>query len=898
MYLKQVLSLVIVVIMCFLSGFVLCDEFQEVSAALLELKKSFTEDPLNVLIDWSEETNKNLCAWRGITCDHDSVHVVSLNLSGSSLGGSISPSLGLLKNLTHLDLSNNNLMGPIPTTLSELSSLESLSLFSNQLTGSIPTQLGSLTGLRVLRIGDNWLTGQIPNSFGGLVNLVNLALASCSLTGQIPPQLGRLNQLESLILQDNQLEGPIPVELGNCSSLTLFTAALNNLNGSITAELGRLRNLQLLNLANNSLSGEIPSELGELSQLGYLNLLGNKLEGPIPRSFSKLGSLQNLDLSMNMLSGGIPEEFGDMGQLVYIVLSNNNISGTIPGNMCTNNTNLESLVLSGIQLSDLNFLHLRQNELVGQIPASLGNCNQLTILDLADNNLSGGIPESFGFLQALEQLMLYNNSLEGNLPGSLINLANLTRINFSKNRFNGSISALCSSRKFLSFDVTNNAFDGEIPPQLGNSINLERLRIGNNKFSGKIPLTLGKIHELSLLDLSGNSITGEIPPQVLLCKKLTHIDLNKNLLSGPIPMWLGSLPQLGELKLSSNQFFGSLPRELFNCSKLLVLALDDNLLNGSIPEEVEVGEMVSLGKLDLSYNSLQGKLSKQFSDWPAKVFEGNAHLCGGPLDRCSAPVANRQSTLSEPALVAISVLSTLSAIALLIVVILLYLKHKQEFLRKVGEVNFTHSSGSSQAQRRLLFQHGTAKRDLKWEDIMEATNNLSDEFIIGSGGSGTIYKAELHNGTTIAVKKISCKDDLLSNKSFTTEIKTLGRIRHRHLVKLMGYCCNKGSGSNLLIYDYMENGNDTFGVDMDMVRWVETHIEMAGSPREELISERLKPLFPVEECAAYQVLEIALQCTKTSPQERPTSRIVCDLLLQVLNNRTVDFDKINVDSYT
>ncbi|KAI9198636.1 hypothetical protein LWI28_019475 [Acer negundo] len=57
--------------------------------------------------------------------------------------------------------------------------------------------------------------------------------------------------------------------------------------------------------------------------------------------------------------------------------------------------------------------------------------------------------------------------------------------------------------------------------------------------------------------------------------------------------------------------------------------------------------------------------------------------------------------------------------------------------------------------------------------------------------------------------------------------------------------------------------DDTFAcVDMDMVRWVETHIEMAGSSLEDLISEQLKPLFPAEECAAYQVLEIALQCTK------------------------------------
>lgn len=86
-----------------------------------------------------------------------------------------------------------------------------------------------------------------------------------------------------------------------------------------------------------------------------------------------------------------------------------------------------------------------------------------------------------------------------------------------------------------------------------------------------------------------------------------------------------------------------------------------------------------------------------------------------------------------------------------------------------------------------------------------------------------------------------------------------------------------------------------FGMEMDMVRWVEMSIEMSGCTREELIDAQMKPLLPGEECAAYQVLQIALQCTKTSPQERPSSRQVCDLLLNVFNNRMVNFDKVHID---
>lgn len=84
---------------------------------------------------------------------------------------------------------------------------------------------------------------------------------------------------------------------------------------------------------------------------------------------------------------------------------------------------------------------------------------------------------------------------------------------------------------------------------------------------------------------------------------------------------------------------------------------------------------------------------------------------------------------------------------------------------------------------------------------------------------------------------------------------------------------------------------------VDMVRWVEMHINMKGTEREELVDPELKPLLPYEEFAAFQVLEIAIQCTKTTPMERPSSRQVCDLLLHVSKNKKVEFEKMKMDSY-
>lgn len=89
----------------------------------------------------------------------------------------------------------------------------------------------------------------------------------------------------------------------------------------------------------------------------------------------------------------------------------------------------------------------------------------------------------------------------------------------------------------------------------------------------------------------------------------------------------------------------------------------------------------------------------------------------------------------------------------------------------------------------------------------------------------------------------------------------------------------------------------TFGENVDMVRWVESHIEMQGPGRDELIDQKMKPLLPHEEIAAFQVLEIGLQCTKTAPAERPSSRHACDLLLHVLKDRASNAEKMSRDPY-
>ncbi|KAL9996272.1 putative protein kinase RLK-Pelle-LRR-XI-1 family [Helianthus debilis subsp. tardiflorus] len=87
----------------------------------------------------------------------------------------------------------------------------------------------------------------------------------------------------------------------------------------------------------------------------------------------------------------------------------------------------------------------------------------------------------------------------------------------------------------------------------------------------------------------------------------------------------------------------------------------------------------------------------------------------------------------------------------------------------------------------------------------------------------------------------------------------------------------------------------TFGEKMDMVRWVESRIEMQGPEREELVDRPLKPLLPQEENVAFQVHEIGLRCTRSAPAERLSSRQACDLLMRVLKDRELNAEKKSLD---
>ncbi|KAL8061433.1 hypothetical protein ABFS82_02G085900 [Erythranthe guttata] len=89
-------------------------------------------------------------------------------------------------------------------------------------------------------------------------------------------------------------------------------------------------------------------------------------------------------------------------------------------------------------------------------------------------------------------------------------------------------------------------------------------------------------------------------------------------------------------------------------------------------------------------------------------------------------------------------------------------------------------------------------------DLEIATNRFSKDNILGEGGYGVVYQGQLINGTPVAVKK------LLNNlgqaeKEFGVEVEAIGHVRHKNLVRLLGYCIE--GTHRMLVYEYVNNGN-------------------------------------------------------------------------------------------
>ncbi|WJX80676.1 non-specific serine/threonine protein kinase [Trifolium repens] len=430
--------------------------------------------------------------------------------------------------------------------------------------------------------------------------------------------------------------------------------------------------------------------------------------------------------------------------------------------------NLESLVISfaGLEgtipkeiglLSNLIYLDLSFNSLVGEIPPSLGNLRKLTMLQISYNKLQGSIPHELGFIKTLVSLGLSHNFFNGSFPISII--GNLTQLE--------------------DLDISHNTIQGSIPFELGFLNNLLRLDLSYNRFDRNLPISITNLTQLEDLDLSHNLLLGTIPSNFFLSPNYEiSIDLSNNLISGEIPSQIGHFQNLN---LSNNNLTGIVPASLCNGYNI---DISNNCLKGPFPNCF--GSLTTIVNtnnnvcIDTSYN--------QFQHWP--------------------PHKKNNKVIHDVVIVLPIIIILILAFSLV-----LCLKLRHNYMTNKHANKITTKNGD-------LFCIWNYDGKIAHDDIIRATEDFDMRYCIGTGAYGSVYKAQLPSGKVVALKKLHGYEAQVPSfdESFRNEVRILSEIKHRHIVKLYGFCLHKRI--MFLIYQYMEKGS-LFSVLYDNVEAVE-----------------------------------------------------------------------------
>ncbi|XP_058769825.1 probable receptor-like protein kinase At5g24010 [Vicia villosa] len=130
-------------------------------------------------------------------------------------------------------------------------------------------------------------------------------------------------------------------------------------------------------------------------------------------------------------------------------------------------------------------------------------------------------------------------------------------------------------------------------------------------------------------------------------------------------------------------------------------------------------------------------------------------------------------------------------------------KPKETMVGSVGWTPLRMFGGSSLSRTSEHGSYGYLGMNIPFADIQSATNNFDRNLIIGSGGFGMVYKGVLRDNVKVAVKR-GMPGSRQGLPEFHSEITILSKIRHRHLVSLVGFC--EENSEMILVYEYVERG--------------------------------------------------------------------------------------------
>ncbi|CAN6486729.1 unnamed protein product [Victoria cruziana] len=374
--------------------------------------------------------------------------------------------------------------------------------------------------------------------------------------------------------------------------------------------------------------------------------------------------------------------------------------------------------------------------------------------------------------------------------------------------------------------VESKRLRGNIPPEIGGLAALEELSFRGNEISGRIPAEIGRCERLQELNLRGNLLLGEVPHELSLLRRLRSLDLSSNRLSGQIS-FLERLYGLEFLSLSGNRFVGKVPSQLCHFPSLRWVDFSGNDLDEEVPLALSrpTGE-----RLRFSGNSARGILPpirsrKNFSPKRMLSAESSPSPSAHPNGSTHPRNFSSKSTASPPSLAPSPQPSQKSRhnhrnglwILGFVIGWLLGMVFGVIF-SVIARIIVKIVRGRNKQTGPIIYSPLIKKAEnLAFLETEEGVSSLE---IIGRGGCGEVYKAELpgSNGKLIAIKKVhhpatdpaNLTDEDTKNldkkmRQIKSELETVGHIRHRNLLPLLASVARPDC--HFLVYEYMKNGS-------------------------------------------------------------------------------------------
>lgn len=476
---------------------------------------------------------------------------------------------------------------------------------------------------------------------------------------------------------------------------------------------------------------------------------------------------------------------------------------SVQGQTLSQDFSIDSFITTLSKLNSLKIVSLVALGIWGPLPDKIHRLHSVEVLDLSSNFLYGSIPHKISRMVKLQSLMLDSNFFNDTVPDWINRLSNLTTLSLKRNRLNG-----------------------QIPSSIGKVKTLTELGLSHNFISGRLP-DLSSLTSLKVLDLRENSIDSELS---IMPKTLVTLLLSQNSLSGEIPQQFGQLSQLQHLDLSFNSLTGTPPAVLFSLPNISYLNLAANLFSGSLPDSLSCSN--ELGFIDISSNRLMGRLPSCLSSSLDKMVVRLSWNClSVDLQHqhresyCKDVNAKKKCRGVCGGVIVGVVVGVTVAFLLLAIASLVFCRRycsrgisEQHLLPKpVPDNSLTVLSSELLANARYISQvkkletqGSPAYRLFSLEDVKEATNNFDQSTYMGGGSIGKLYKGTV-NDTHVVIRCLSFIKRS-SIRSFKLRLDLLSKLRHPHLVCLLGHCIDGGQDDSsinrvFLIYEYVPNGN-------------------------------------------------------------------------------------------